>query len=160
MRLEEFETQAIEKLAEKREQHIDEIIPALAAVGGMAARAGAGAARAAGAMARTAGKAAGKAGMQVAKGAAKAGANVMKKQGAIAQKAAAKAAKELEKTLIKRGQKLPLPTGTGGKSQDFEIDDVKGDEVVLVNPKPQPGEPIKTVHKKKDLDPILKSMVQ
>lgn len=160
MRFNEIETQAIEQLAEKRDQHVDEIVPALAAVGGIAARAGAGAAKAAGSLARTAGKAAGKAGMQVAKGAAKAGTNVLKKQGAIAQKAAAKAAKELEKTLLKKGQKLPLPTNGGSKSQDFEIDNVQGDEVVLVNPKPKPGEPIKTVHKKKDLDPILKSMIR
>jgi hypothetical protein len=159
MRFNEIETQAIEQLAEKRGEHIDEIIPALAAVGGIAARAGAGAAKAAGALARTAGKAAGKAGMQIAKGTAKAGANVMKKQGKIAQQAAAKAAKELEKTLLKKGQKLPLPTDKG-KPQDFEIDNVQGDEVVLVNPKPKPGEPVKTIHKKKDLDPVLKSMIQ
>jgi len=159
MRLKEFEDSAIENLAEKRDQQVDEIIPALAAAGGIAARAGAGAAQAAGALARTAGKVAGKAGMQIAKGAAKAGGNMMKKQGAIAQKAAQKATDTLKKSVLKKGQSIPLPTD-GGKPQDFEIDDVSKDEIVLVNPKPKPGEPIKTVHKKKDLDPVLKSMIR
>jgi len=48
----------------------------------------------------------------------------------------------------------------GGKTADFKIDDLKGDEVTLTNPKPKPGEPIKTVHKTKELDPIIQQMVQ
>jgi len=52
-----------------------------------------------------------------------------------------------------------MPTDSG-KVQDFEIDDLKGDEVTLTNPKPKPGEPVKTVHKTKELDPIIQQMVQ
>jgi hypothetical protein len=48
----------------------------------------------------------------------------------------------------------------GGKTADFKIDDLKGDEVTLTNPKPKPGEPIKTIHKTKELDPIIQQMTQ
>ena len=60
-------------------------------------------------------------------------------------------------TLLKRGSKLPIPDKSG-KPQEFEVDAVKGTEVTLKNPKPKPGEPIKTVHNKKDLDPIIQQM--
>jgi hypothetical protein len=77
----------------------------------------------------------------------------------LAKKVAAKNAKALAKAVLKKGSKLPMPTD-GGKTADFEIDDLKGDEVTLTNPKPKPGEPIKTVHKTKELDPIIQQMVQ
>ena len=47
-----------------------------------------------------------------------------------------------------------------GKLEKPEVDDIKGDEVTLTNPKPKPGEPVKTVHKTKELDPIIQNMVQ
>ena len=54
---------------------------------------------------------------------------------------------------------LPIPDKSG-KAQNFKIDDVKGDEVTLANPKPKPGEPIKTVHKQKELDSVIQGLVQ
>jgi hypothetical protein len=61
--------------------------------------------------------------------------------------------------VLKKGASLPMPVD-GGKTADFKIDDLKGDEVTLTNPKPKPGEPIKTIHKTKELDPIIQQMTQ
>ena len=77
----------------------------------------------------------------------------------LAKKVAAKNATALAKAVLKKGASLPMPVD-GGKTADFKIDDLKGDEVTLTNPKPKPGEPIKTVHKTKELDPIIQQMVQ
>jgi hypothetical protein len=74
---------------------------------------------------------------------------VNKAQGMVANKMA--------QAVLKPGSTLPMPDAQG-KQQDFEIDSVKGNEVTLKNPKAKPGEPIKTVHVKKDLDPIIKQM--
>jgi hypothetical protein len=147
MRFNEFKNTTVD------EKQLDEILPAI----GMAARAIAGAA--------------GKAVAGVAKAGAKAGAQAAQKVGAaavqgaqgvgkgLAQKVAAKNADALAKAVLKKGSKIPVPT-QGGAAQEFKIDDLKGDEVTLVNPKPKPGEPVKTVHNRKDLDPIIQQMVQ
>jgi hypothetical protein len=135
------------------EEQLDEIIPAIAAIARGAATLGA--------------KAAG----GIAKAGAKVGAAAAKKVGAaavqgaqgvgkgLAKKVAAKNAIALAKAVLKKGASLPMPVD-GGKTADFKIDDLKGDEVTLTNPKPKPGEPIKTIHKTKELDPIIQQMTQ
>jgi len=147
MRFNEFKDKRVD------EEQLDEIIPAIAGIARGAATLGA--------------KAAG----GIAKAGAKAGASAAKKVGAaavkgaqgvgrgLAKKVAAKNAQALAKAVLKKGQSLPMPTDSG-KTADFKIDDLKGDEVTLTNPKPKPGEPIKTVHKTKELDPIIQQMVQ
>jgi len=156
MKFNEFEKSAKQRVEERNnmtEGQLDEVLPAIAGIARGAATLGA---KAAGGVA--------KAGAQVGAAAAKkVGAAAVKgAQGVgkgLAKKVAAKNAKALAKTVLKKGSSLPMPT-QGGKVQDFEIDDLKGDEVTLTNPKPKPGEPIKTVHKTKELDPIIQQMVQ
>lgn len=171
MRFNEFEQSAKTRLEQRRgmeEGRVDEILPAIGAVAGMAARGlGMAAARTIGGVAKAAASGAG----QIAKAGAQMGVKAAQKVGAaavkgaqgvgknLAQKVAQKNAQALQKAVLKKGTKLPVPT-KAGKVQDFEISDLKGDEVTLKNPKPQPGEPIKTVHKTKDLDPIIQQMVQ
>ena len=156
MKFNEFEKPAKQRVAERNEiteEQLDEILPAI----GMAARAVGGAvAKAAGGIAKAGVKAGAAAAKKVGAAAVKGAAGVGK---GLAKKVAAKNAQALQKAVLKKGSKLPMPT-QGGKTQDFEIDDLKGDEVTLVNPKPKPGDPIKTVHKTKDLDPIIQQMVQ
>jgi len=156
MKFNEFEKSAKQRVEERNnmtEGQLDEVLPAIAGIARGAATLGA---KAAGGVA--------KAGAQVGAAAAKkVGAAAVKgAQGVgkgLAKKVAAKNAKALAKTVLKKGSSLPMPT-QGGKVQDFEIDDLKGDEVTLTNPKPKPGEPVKTVHKTKELDPIIQQMVQ
>ena len=156
MKFDEFKNEALENVIKNHnlsEQQIDEVLPAIGmaarAIGGMAAKAAGG----------------------LAKGAAKAGASAAKKVGAaavdgaqgagkgLAAKIAAKNATTLKKSILKKGMELPIPDSSG-KAQNFKIDDVKGDEVKLANPKPKPGEPIKTVHKQKELDSVIQGLVQ
>lgn len=174
MRFNEFEKLAKTRVEERRgmpEGRIDEVLPVIGAALGAGAKA---VGTAIGVGARAAGAVAGMAGRAVA-GAARAGAQMgaaaAKKVGAaaaqgaqsvgqgLAQKVAQKNAQALQKAVLKKGTKLPMPT-KGGRLQDFEVDNLQGDEVTLKNPKPQPGEPVKTVHKTKDLDPIIQQMVK
>lgn len=163
MKFTEFEKNAKKRVAERRDistQQLDEILPALAITG----RAVAGAAGAVG-------RVGAKMGAKVGGAMAKTGANVASKVGAkavqgaqgagrkMAQKVGTKATNMLAKQMLKKGAKLPLPAGDGGKTQaNFAVDNVKGDEITLVNPKPKPGEPVKTVHSRKELEPILKGL--
>ena len=147
MRFNEFKDKRVD------EEQLDEIIPAIAGIARGAATLGA--------------KAAG----GIAKAGAKVGAAAAKKVGAsavagaqgagkgLAAKIANKNAKTLQKSILKKGLALPIPDFKG-KAQQFKIDDVKGDEVTLTNPKPKPGEPIKTVHKKKELDSVIQGLVK
>lgn len=167
MRFKEFdltEDQQRELLRNKyphlTEEQLDEVLPALGAIAGGAARGIA-----------AAGRVGAKMGTQVARGAAKVASNVAKNVGAqavqgakgagqkLANKVGQKATDMMSKQLLQRGKKIPMPTqGPGNRPEEFEIDSVKGDEVVINNPKPKPGEPLKTVYKKKDLEPIVKQM--
>ena len=54
-----------------------------------------------------------------------------------------------------------MPT-KDGKSKEFEIDDVSGDEVTIVNPDASkaPEEPEKLTYKKQDVDTIIQSLGQ
>jgi hypothetical protein len=132
------------------EEQLDEIIPAIGAVAGVAAKAATGIAKAG---VKAGAQAAQKVGAAAVKGAQGVGKG-------LAKKVAAKNAKALQKAVLKRGQSITMPTDSGKKVADFEVDDIKGDEVTLTNPKPKPGEPVKTVHKTKELDPIIQNMVQ
>ena len=156
MKFNEFEKPAKQRVAERNEiteEQLDEILPAIAkavgAAGGMAAKAAGGIAKAGAQVGAAAAKKVGAAAVKGAQGVGK----------GLAKKVAAKNAQALAKAVLKKGQSLPIPD-KAGKPQEFEIDDLKGDEVTLKNPKPQPGEPIKTVHKTKELDPIIQQMVQ
>ena len=147
MRFNEFKDKRVD------EEQLDEIIPAIAGIArgaaAMGAKAAGGVAKAGAQVGAAAAKKVGAAAVQGAQGVGK----------GLAKKVAAKNATALAKAVLKKGQSLPIPS-EGGKVQDFEIDDLKGDEVTLTNPKPKPGEPIKTVHKTKELDPIIQQMVQ
>ena len=156
MKFNEFEKSAKQRVEERNnmtEGQLDEVLPAIAGIARGAATLGAkaagGVAKAGAQIGATAAKKVGAAAVKGAQGVGK----------GLAKKVAAKNAKALAKTVLKKGSSLPMPT-QGGKVQDFEIDDLKGDEVTLTNPKPKPGEPIKTVHKTKELDPIIQQMVQ
>ena len=131
----------------KQEQQVVEVVPAIAAAVG---RVGA-----------QMGTAAAKAGMKVAtagmKAGAKAGANLAKGAGKAAMKSIGKAQANITKSILKKGAKLAMPTaGPGGKEQEFDIDDVQGDQVILKNPKPKAGEPQSFVYNKKELDDVVK----
>lgn len=168
MRYQEFtlsEDRAREIIAQKyphyTEEQINEAIPAmLGALAGGAAKLGA---KAAVGAAKVAGKVGAKMGKAAVKGAASMAKNAVKGAGQkLAQKAAGKvqdkATGQMAKAMLKPGVKLPIPDATG-KEQEFEIDSVKGKEVTLKNPQgSKPGEPLKTVHDKKDLDPIIAKM--
>ncbi|MDA9953458.1 hypothetical protein N9D61_03855 [Planktomarina sp.] len=156
MRFNEFEKSAKRNVAERAEiseEQLDEIIPAIAGIARAGATLGA---KAAGGIAKAGAKVGAAAAKKVGAAAVKGAQGVGK---GIAKKVAAKNAQALAKAVLKKGQSLPMPTD-GGKTADFKIDDLKGDEVTLTNPKPKPGEPIKTVHKTKELDPIIQQMVQ
>ena len=163
MRYNEFQLNEdnLRELARRRypdlsEEQLDEILPAIAAVAGGAARLGAKAVTGA---AKVAGRVGAKMGKAAVKGAAGVAKNAVKGAGQkLAQKAAGKvqqqATGQMAKAMLKPGVKLPIPDAAG-KEQEFEIDSVKGKEVTLKNPKRKPGEPLKTVHDKKDLDPVI-----
>jgi len=148
------------------EEQLDEILPALGAVAG---RIGAGVAKmgakAVGAGVKAAGRVGAKMGQAAAKGAANMAKGAMKGvKGAasnVANKAmtkvADKAVGKMAQQVLKKGATLPMPDQQG-KEQEFEIDTVQGQEITLKNPKPKPGEPIKTIHNKKDLDPIIQQL--
>lgn len=181
MRLKEFERSAYRNVALSlgyTEDQIDEAIPAIAAT---LARAGAGAgARAGTATARQIGNI-GRRAVDAATGAARGalqGAAQDVAQGAaqspqgtespgqsigkqIVQKVAQKAQDKVSSELLKRGATLPLPTQDGSK-KDFEVADVRGDEVTIANPDAanKPDEPEKLVYKKDDLETIVKSLAQ
>lgn len=127
----------------KQEQQVVEVVPAIAAAVG---RVGA-----------SMGTAAAKAGMKVATAGMKTGANLAKGAGKAAMKSIGQAQSSITKSILKKGAKLAMPTqGPGGKEQEFDIDDVQGDQVILKNPKPQAGEPQSFIYNKKDLDDVVK----
>ena len=76
----------------------------------------------------------------------------------MAKKVGAQANKMLAQQMLKKGATIPITTTDGNSPEDFKIDNVKGDEVTMVNPKPKKGEPTKTVHSKKELEPIIKGL--
>ena len=150
MKLEEFEKDAVESFIAKHdltEQQIDEVLPAIGAIGGALAKG-------AGALAKGAVKGVG----AVAKGAAKAVAT--KATDKIAQ-AAQQSQQAMQQDLIKKGNKIPFPTKSG-QAKEFEIDDVQGDEVTIINPDAaqKPDEPEKLVYKKDDINAVVGSLTQ
>ena len=131
----------------KKEARTDEILPAIA---GGVAKVGAGIAKAG---AKAVGGAVAKVGAKAVKAVGSAGKS-------MATKVAGAAADKLSQELIKRGSKIPMPTEKGAK--EFEIDDVNGDEVTLVNPDASkaPEEPEKVTYKKQDIDTIVQGLPQ
>lgn len=185
MRLKEFERSAYRNVALSlgyTEDQIDEAIPAIAATlaragAGAGARAGTATARQIGNIGRRAVDAATGAARGALQGAARDAAQdavqgaAQSPQGTegpgqsigkqIVQKVAQKAQDKVSSELLKRGATLPLPTQDGSK-KDFEVDDVRGDEVTIANPDAanKPDEPEKLVYKKDDLETIVKSLAQ
>ena len=78
-----------------------------------------------------------------------------------AQKQAQKAQQQLQKQIIKKGGSIPFPTKSG-QAKEFKVDDVKGDEVTIINPdaRNKPEEPEKMVYKKKDVETVVKGLQQ
>lgn len=140
-----------------KEQVVVEIVPAIgmalgrvgSAIGGAVAKVGA---KAGAAVAKGVGKVA----ASTAKSANKFAANV----GKSAMKQIGQAQDDVVNNVLKKGNKLSLPKQGGAGEEDFDIDDVKGDQVILKNPKPAPGEPNAFVYKKSDLDGIVKQKAQ
>jgi hypothetical protein len=176
MRLKEFERQAYRKIALSlgySEEQVDEAIPAIAATlaragGGAGARAGTATARTVGnarqgavdaATSAAQGELQGAAqGTQGTQGTEEPGQNIGRQ---VVQKVTQKAQDKVSSELLKRGATLPLPTQDGAQ-KDFEVDDVRGDEVTIANPDAsnKPDEPEKLVYKKDDLEAIVKSLAQ
>lgn len=127
---------------------VDEALPA---IGAAAAKIAGGVVKGA---AKVAGQAAKAVGAKAVQATTSAGKTMAKKVGQQATQAAAQ-------QLLKRGNSIPMPTQKG-KQAEFEIDDVKGDEVTLINPdaKKAPEEPEKVTYKKKDLDTIIQQISQ
>ena len=188
MKFNEFQADAIRQHYRRKglpEEQIDEIIPAIAAVGRVAgtaaARGGAalakGAAKGVGALA----KGAAKAGAKAATGAAKAAAKGVAKS--IAGGGATDAEQEPSNTIsksttgtqstrptqsvgnkqnvtkmIRPGQTIKMPAGNTGKPTDFKVSGQQGKDVRIQNPRPMPGEPKEFVFNKDDLEQALKNM--
>ena len=92
------------------------------------------------------------------------GIGVKSKTGAgksMASKLANKATNQLSQQLLKKGSKIPMPT-KDGTSKEFEIDDVSGDEVTIVNPDASkaPEEPEKLTYTMEYVDTIIQSLGQ
>lgn len=126
----------------------NEALPAIGAAIGAAAKV---AGKAVGGIAKKAGKAVGAVATKATTSAGKSMANKVSQQ----------ATQAASQQLLKRGNSIPMPTQKG-KQAEFEIDDVKGDEVTLINPdaKKAPEEPEKVTYKKKDLDTIIQQIAQ
>ena len=86
--------------------------------------------------------------------------NKAQKVGAKIQKGTASAIQKgqdkVTQAILKKGSKLAVPT-QGGKEEEFDIVDVKGDEVTLQNPKTKKGEPQAFIFKKDELDAVVKA---
>ncbi len=174
MRLSEFEKDAAKEL---RNRHGD-VVEALPAIAGLArgvgmeatkatqtiGRAGAAATKGVARATQQAGKAVGKAvggpNAKVGKQGGGTQSAASKVGGQIADKAANKALKQVSKKLLRRGGQVPLPN-TDNQVQQYKVDNVKGDEVTLVDPKAKrkPGQPEKVVVKKQDIEPVIKGMM-
>ena len=59
--------------------------------------------------------------------------------------------------LMKKGTKMPIPTAQG-KETDYEVDDVKGDEVTLTTKQPSQQAPQSIKVNKKDLNPVITNL--
>jgi len=59
--------------------------------------------------------------------------------------------------IIKPGKTLPLPTGPNQET-DYEIDQVKGDQVTMKTKRPNQQAPQSVTVNKKDLDPVINNL--
>tara|TARA_Y100001954_G_scaffold221935_1_gene258668 strand:- start:921 stop:1448 length:528 start_codon:yes stop_codon:yes gene_type:complete len=145
------------------EEQIDEALPAIVgAVGGAVARGAMAAGRVGAKMGTQAAKAVGQGMAKGAKAVGKMAGNMAKKgagavKNKVLNKIQQKAAGQAMNKLLKPGTTIPMPTKDG--EEEFEIQKAQGKEITL-KPKqsPKPGDPIATVHNKKDLEPILKQI--
>ena len=168
MKLEEFEKDAIESFIAKHdltEQQIDEILPAIGAIAKGAGALAKGVAKGVGSVAKGAAKGAGALAKGVAKGVGSVAKGAAKSVASAATDKIAQAAQQsqqaLQQDLIQKGNKIPFPTKSG-QAKEFEIDDVQGDEVTIINPDAaqKPDEPEKLVYKKDDINAVVGSLTQ
>ena len=146
------------------DEQIDEALPAIVgAIGGAVAKGAMAAGRVGAKMGTQAAKGLGKGLAKGAKAVGKMAGNMAKKgAGAVKDKMLnkiqQKAAGQAMNKLLKPGTTIPMPTQDGSE-EEFEIQKEQGKEITL-KPKqnPKPGQPIATVHNKKDLEPILKQI--
>lgn len=117
-----------------KEEEITEFAPVIAGAVGAASRVGA------------------KMGSAVAKGVKVVGDKIAKSTTSIIQKAQDKVAG----AVLKKGANIVMPA-TDGKQHAFDIQDVKGDQVTVANPKAKPGDPNAFVYTKKELEPMVKA---
>jgi len=78
----------------------------------------------------------------------------------IASAAADKATQQVSKKLVRPGGQIPLPNEKN-QIQQYKVDKVQGDNVTLIDPKAKmkPGQPDKVVVSRKDIEPVIKGMV-
>ncbi len=145
------------------DEQIDEALPAIVgAVGGAVARGAMAAGRVGAKMGTQAAKAIGKGMAKGAKAVGRAAGNMAKQtagnvKNKVLNKIQQKAAGQAMNKLLKPGTTIPMPTKDG--EEEFEIQKAQGKEITLKPKKnPKPGDPIATVHDKKDLEPILKQI--
>jgi hypothetical protein len=182
MRLSEFKNDAERNVAKRSNQQVDEILPAIAGlaartIGGAALRGGAalaksaarGVAKGVAGTGRAAGSAVRSATASAARGpnatvgtqsSGSATAATSTPVSSIANKAAAKATQQVAQKLIRRGGQIPLPTADN-QVQQYKVDNVKGDDVTLIDPKAKnkPGQPDKVVVSRKDIEPVIQGMM-
>lgn len=183
MRFDDFHRDSRKQLAQRleiTEEQLDEILPAIGAIGAGIARAGAGAAKAAakgaGALAKGTAKAAARGakglGRAAARGAQNAARQSMIDQGAATKKTnepttsvgsqSTQGTQDAQADLIKKlkpGKVLDIPSmsksGKPGPTKKFKVTrNVKG-EVELQNPMPKPGEPKKFVYNQDELAGVV-----
>jgi len=128
-----------------KEEEITEIVPAIAALGRVGAKMGSAVAKGAAKVAGQAAKLGSKAGKAVGQKVATGTGNIIKK-----------AQQKVTKAVLKKGAELMMPS-QGGKEQAFDIQDVKGNQVTVANPKPKPGEPTAFIYTKKELEPMVQA---
>ena len=170
MRFDDFHNDARKELARRLEitdEQLDEILPAIGAIGAGIARAGA---SAAGAAAKGVAKGVGAASRGVAKGVGAASRGVARATaggnnpnttvGSQGNQAAQdqQSQKDLEKNL-KPGKVLDLPSlsksGKPGPTKKFKVTRNAKGEVELQNPQPKPGEPKKFVYNQDELAGVI-----
>ena len=166
MRIKDFKIDERQKAREMyphlTEEQLDEILPAIGAAGKIAAKGAMAAGRVGAKMGTQAAKAIGKGMAKGAKAVGRAAGNMAKQtagnvKNKVLNKIQQRAAGQAMNKLLKPGTTIPMPTKDG--EEDFEIQKAQGKEITLKPKKnPKPGDPIATVHNKKDLEPILKQI--
>jgi hypothetical protein len=65
--------------------------------------------------------------------------------------------KQADQKLMKPGTTLPMPTGPN-KETDYQVDQVKGDQVTMKTKRPTQQAPQSITVNKKDLNPVITNL--